>query len=243
MIKNRPGMRLTNAFDLFGKSYAVVRRNLNVYALVYAIPAAMMIAGTIQLIDNSQRDGWNWGNTFSSSVWGPNVGSDSSVETASTILAIVLFFGAIISYFLAIILNLRAAQGKTVTFSTVWSELWRNGLWFKLIGLALMTILILIVGFILLIIPGVILLWRLYLAPYILVDKQTTSMDALSISWNMTKGYAWPIYSIILFSVVLSLPSITPIVGGLISFVLGVAYAAAPALRYQEIKKPPSLLQ
>ena len=237
MAKDKSNKRLTNAFDLFGKSYAVVRRNLNVYALVYAIPAAMMVAGTIQLIDNSQRDGWNWENTFSSSVWGPNVGSDSSFETASAILAIVLFFGAIISYFLAVVLNLRAAQGKSVTFSGVWGELWRNGLWFKMIGLGLMTIFILVVGFVLLIIPGVILLWRLYLAPYILVDKQTTSMDALTISWNMTKGYAWPIYSIILFGVVLYLPSILPIVGGLLSFILGVAYAAAPALRYQEIKK------
>lgn len=234
MAKNISDKRLTNAFDLFGKSYAIVRRNLNTYALVYAIPAAMMIAGVIQLIDKSRGSGWSWGQAFSSSLWGP---TDSSFETASTILVIFLFFAAIISYFLAVILNLRAAQGKTVTFSAVWNELWRGGLWFKMIGLVLMTILILIVGFILLIIPGIILLWRLYLAPYILVDKQTTSMDALSESWNMTKGYAWPIYSIILFGLVLYLPSIIPVVGGLISFVLGVAYAAAPALRYQEIKK------
>src|SRR3989344_4054160 len=158
MTKNKSDKRLTNAFDLFGKSYAIVRRNLNVYALVFAIPAAMMIAGTIQLIDNSQRDGWNWGSAFSSSVWGPNVGSDSSFETASAILAIFLFFGAIISYFLAIILNLRAAQGKSVTFSGVWHELWRAGLWFKMIGLGLMSLLLWIVGFFLLIIPGVILL-------------------------------------------------------------------------------------
>lgn len=237
MIKNRSDKRLTNAFDLFGKSYAIVKSNLNTYALVYAIPAAMMIAGVIQLIDNNRSNGWNWGQAFSSSVWGPSGGSDSSFETASAILAIFLFFGAIISYFLAIILNLRAAQGKALAFRDVWNELWRAGLWFKMIGLGLLTILILIAGFILLIIPGIILLWRLYLAPYILVDKQTTSMDALTISWNMTKGYAWPIYSIILFSVLLSLPSILPIAGGLISFILGVAYAAAPAIRYQEIKK------
>ena len=53
----------------------------------------------------------------------------------------------------------------------------------------------------------------------------------------MTKGYAWPIYSILLFSFLLALPGIIPIVGGIISFALAVAYAAAPALRYQELKE------
>ena len=96
---------------------------------------------------------------------------------------------------------------------------------------------LLVVGFLLLIVPGVILLWRLFLAPYILVDKKTTIDEALSQSWKMSSGYAWPIYSILLFSFVLALPGIIPIVGSLISFALGVAYAAAPALRYQELKR------
>lgn len=229
--------QLTGAVDLFGKSYGVVRRNLDAYALIYAVPAAMVIAGVIQLIDDNQQRGWNWGHAFSSSFLGPNLGSDSSIQTTSAIFSVFLFFAAIISYFLATILNLRAAEGKTPTFLSVWSEFKQNWLWAKLLGLGILTILILVVGFLLLIIPGVIFVWRLFLAPYVLVDQKTSVMDALSQSWNMTKGYAWPVYSILLFSFVLALPGIIPIVGSLISFALGVAYAAAPALRYQELKK------
>ena len=224
---------LTSAIDLFGKSYNLVRKNLNTYALVYAVPAAMYIAGTIQLLDNNQPEEWDWTSVFGFSLLGP----DSSFEVGSAILAIVLLIASIISYFLATILNLRVAQVQKPTFRSLWNEFKNNWLWAKLMGLGILTILILVVGFVLLIIPGIILLWRLFLAPYILVDKKTDVMSALSDSWNMTKGYAWPIYSILLFSFVLSLTAIFPIVGGLMAFVLGTAYAVAPALRYQEIKK------
>jgi len=228
---------LTSAIDLFGKSYALVRKNLNTYALVYVIPAALVIAGVIQLLDNNQDDAWDWSSAFSSSVLGPNLGSDSSFATASTIFAIVLLVASIISYFLATILNLRVVQGQKQGFRSIWNEFQDNWLRARLVGLGILTILILIVGFVLLIIPGIILLWRLFLAPYILIDKKTDVMSSLADSWNMTKGYAWPVYSILLFSLALALTAIVPIVGGLISFVLGVAYAVAPALRYQEIKK------
>lgn len=224
---------LTSAVDLFGKSYGLVRQNLNTYALVYAVPAAMYIAGTIQLLDNDQTENWDWVSVFSFSLFGP----DSSFEAGSVIFAVVLFMASIISYFLATILNLRVAQAHEPAFRSLWQEFKDNWLWAKLAGLGIVTILILVVGFVLLIIPGIILLWRLFMAPYILIDKKTDVMDALADSWNMTKGYAWPVYSILLFSFVLSLTAIFPIVGGLIAFALSVAYAVAPALRYQEIKK------
>ncbi len=237
MAEQTSRANLNSAIDLFGKSYVLVRENLNVYTLVYAIPAAMVIAGVIQLIANNQRHGWSWGHAFSSSFLGPNIGSNSSVHTASAILTIVLLLGAVVSYFLAIVLNLRVAGGQTPTLRSIWDEVTQDWLWAKLLGLGILTVLVLLVGFILLIIPGVIFLWRLFLAPYVLVDRKTSIMDALSQSWNMTKGYAWPIYSILLFSFVLALTGIIPIVGSLIAFGLGVAYAAAPALRYQELKK------
>lgn len=237
MVKDDTETPLTSAVDLFGKSYALVRKNLNVYALVYAVPAAMVIAGVIQLIADNQRHGWDFGHAFTSSFLGPSISSDSPIHTASAILLVVLFLGAIVSYLLAVILNLRAAEGKKPTFSSIWDEVRQDWLWAKLLGLGFVTIMLLVAGFILIIVPGVVLLWRLFLAPYILVDKKTKVFDALSMSWNMTKGYAWPIYSIIMFSIVLSLTNIIPIIGNLIAFVLATAYAAAPALRYQELKK------
>ena len=227
---------LTNAIDLFGKSYGVVKRNLNVYALIYAIPAVLAIAAVIQVVDDSQRNSWSWGQVLKSSVLGPDWGK-GNVSGISTSLAVVLGIAVIIASLMATILNLRAAEAKAPTLGSIWQEFRQHWLWAKLAGLAIMTGLITLVGFILLIVPGVILLWRLFLAPYILIDKKTGVIEALNQSWNMTKGYAWPIYSIILFTIVLALTNIIPFVGGLVAFVLATAYTAAPALRYQELKK------
>lgn len=237
MVKNASRPTLTSAFDLFGKSYVLVRKNLNVYGLVYAIPAAMMIAGVIQLIVDNQKNGWEWGHAFSSSLLGPNLGSDSSVQTASIIITVVLLLGSTVSYLLATVLNLRAAQGKKPTLGSIWNEIIEGWLWAKLLGLGIVTVMLLVVGFVLLIVPGVIMLWRLFLAPYILIDQRTTIDEALIKSWKMSSGYAWPIYSIILFSILLSVTNVVPIIGGLIAFALTTAYAATPALRYQELKK------
>lgn len=237
MEKNNDKVYLTSAIGLFGKSYALVRKNLNSYAIVYAIPAAITIAAVIQLIADSQQTGWNWGQAFSSSIYGPDIGSDTTIHGFGAALGVFLFFGWIVSYLLAVILNLRASEEKNPTFASTWSELWKNWLWLKMIGLFILSTLITIAGLILLVVPGVILLWRLFLAPYILIDKKTKVMDALSQSWGMTKGYAWPIYSVILLGFILSLSGVIPIVGRLVAFLFSLAYAAAPALRYQEIKK------
>ena len=96
-MEEKMNAQLTSAVDLFGKSYEIVKRNLNTYGLVYAIPAALVIASVIQLVADNQRHGWNWGHAFRSSLLGPNLGSDSSLHTASAILSIVVVVGAVIS--------------------------------------------------------------------------------------------------------------------------------------------------
>jgi len=229
--------RLPSAIDLFSKSLAVVKSNLNTYLLIYAIPAALMVAGVVQIISDSNRRGWTWSHVFSSSIFGPSWGSDASVHTTGAVLSLLLLLAAFISYFLAIILNLRAAEGRAPTFSGVWKEYFQNWLWLKLTGLLIVVAVLELVGLLLLIVPGVILAWRLFLAPYILIDQKTGVFEAISKSWKMTKGYADAIYGVILISLVLSLTGIIPVIGSLISFALGVCYAAAPALRYLEIKK------
>ena len=100
-----------------------------------------------------------------------------------------------------------------------------------------MVALALIAGFIALIIPGVILIWRLFFVPFVLIDQKTTIEGAFRRSWRMTRGYAWPIYSVILVTVLLSITNVLPIFGPLIAFILTSIYLVAPALRYTELKK------
>lgn len=70
------------------------------------------------------------------------------------------------------------------------------------------------VGFILLIIPGIYLAVRLQLTPYFLIDKKVNPFEAISLSWNKSRGNFW---SLFLFDLAMGLLNI----GGAILLGLG----------------------
>jgi len=53
-----------------------------------------------------------------------------------------------------------------------------------------------IVGFILLVIPGIIFLCKLAFIPYLVVDRRMPVIEAVKESWRMTNGHAWTVFFI-----------------------------------------------
>ena len=87
-------------------------------------------------------------------------------------------------------------------------------------------------GLILLIIPGILIAMKFSMTNYILVDNPKMSgTEALSRSWDMTKGHMGKIFGIIGVSVLMLLPVIT-IVGIIATVILLVLYAAAMPVLY-----------
>lgn len=74
------------------------------------------------------------------------------------------------------------------------------------------------VGFILLIIPGIILYIRLQFITYLIVEKNLGPMDALKRSWAITRGQGWKLF---LFMLVCGLIFVL----GLIALVIGLFWA------------------
>jgi uncharacterized membrane protein len=56
-------------------------------------------------------------------------------------------------------------------------------------------------GFLFLIIPGIIFSCKLAFVPFIVVDKKMSAMDAIKESWDMTRGYAFMVFLIGLLSI------------------------------------------
>jgi uncharacterized membrane protein len=75
------------------------------------------------------------------------------------------------------------------------------------------------IGVMLLIVPGIVFACKLAFVPYLVIDKNMKAMDALKTSWNMTDGYAMNIFLIGLLAIFIS-------IGGLIVFFVGVIIAA-----------------
>jgi len=84
---------------------------------------------------------------------------------------------------------------------------------------ALLTNIIIGIGVMMLIIPGIIFACKLAFVPYLVIDKKMDAIKALQTSWQMTDGYAMNIF-------VMGLLAIFIAIGGFIAFVVGVIVAA-----------------
>lgn len=217
--------------QLFKESSEAVRRNLGLFVYLSAI-AIVDLAWQIGTNIKDKTHGSPWGSIISNSFTGSH---GDGLNAGSGFLFVILFIIGIALSLMAVILAVRAAQQKTVRFEDVWTDFKR--LWLRLIGVEILSILLIGFSFILLIIPGIFVLPRLILAPYLLVDQDVGVMEALNRSWDMTKGYFGAIWLVVLFGLVLSLPNVIPIVGPIAAFILGLLYAVAMPLRYFEIKR------
>jgi hypothetical protein len=92
---------------------------------------------------------------------------------------------------------------------------------------SLISVVVVLFGFMLLIVPGVILTLRLRFFPYYIIDKNNGAIESLKASWHATKGLEWEILGLIIVSGVLA--AFIPVLGIPVScFMLAFAYRVLP---------------
>ena len=227
--KNSP--KLTGALDLFPKSAKIVQNNLGTFAIIYIIPLLSNL-GSLRGGGRVNKDRWsNFADNFSS-LPGYAMGSLIGFGLVMFLLfAFVYLFVNAMKYSL----ELESANGKKPKLEQLWP--YAKKYWLKLFGLMIVVGVFVVVGFLLLIVPGVIALRRYFLSPYVMIDKKLSIPDAMRESARISKPYSSSIYSIIGVMILITLPSVIPVFGWAITFVLTFLYSVAPALRYQELKK------
>lgn len=97
----------------------------------------------------------------------------------------------------------------------------------------LITVALVIMGFILLIIPGIIILCRLVFVSYLVMDKGLEPIRAIEESWKMTRGHGWTIFGLAIISFLI-------FIAGLILLFVGIFFSlmlihASFATLYQAI--------
>jgi hypothetical protein len=124
---------------------------------------------------------------------GGNEGAGRGLSTLYQVLVgTPISFGAAYAW-------LRAVRGQKPHVSDLFVPFQRNYVGCVIAGLLLEVILI--VGFILLIIPGIILGVRLCFVPFLVVDEGLGPVQALQESWNRTSGYGWTIFGAALLGI------------------------------------------
>ena len=107
---------------------------------------------------------------------------------------------------------LKAARGDKVEVQDVFEAFknyWNAVLAYIIVGV------IIFIGLLFLIVPGVMLACKLAFTPYLVVDKKMEVFEAVRTSWNMTNGHALEVFLIGLLGILIC-------IAGLICFLVGI---------------------
>lgn len=161
-------------------------------------------------------------------------GSDDRplISLVFTVLAIIGSLGIVQA-------TLAAVRSQETGLGSAFKKTLNPMLLLKFIGLWILVLLSIIGGLILLIVPGLIILARLTLAEYYLVDKNMGIIEAYKASWAATKGHALKVWGIIGATIAMMLLMLT-IIGIPFSIYFLVMYGAAYAVFYEFILKQQS---
>jgi len=107
---------------------------------------------------------------------------------------------------------LKAARGDKLEIKNMF-EAFRN--YWNVVLANLLVGAIFVVGFILLIIPGIIFACKLVFTPYLVVDRKMEVIEAVKESWRMTNGHAWKVFGMGLLAILIC-------IAGLICFGVGI---------------------
>ena len=83
------------------------------------------------------------------------------------------------------------------------------------------------IGFVLLIVPGIIFACKLAFTPYLVVDREMPVIDAIQESWRMTTGHAWKVFLIGLLAIPIFLAGLMCCIVGVIPAVMWCKLASA----------------
>jgi hypothetical protein len=167
-------------------------------------------------------------------------------DTIVTGIALVLATVAQIIIGMGIVkLSLKAAMGLPIAFDDIFSV---SHLFFSYIGAALLYGLIVLGGFLLLIVPGIIWLITYWLFQYALVDKELGALAALAEAKRISKSVKLPLFIFMVVTGALNLAGAVLLIVGLVitipvtalatAHVYGILQKQNSAKEPEEVKKP-----
>lgn len=230
-------LHLPSAFDLFTPSKELVLNNLWIFGPLYAVPLIFWIHSWIwSPLPNQHVGWWDHAGGYSSGWPGgpiPTYSTFAFVGFSLLWLAIVVVIGTIVQI-MSQAAQLDAAEGRHLDFANLWRVVRELG--WRLLGLYIVIGVVVLVGLILLIVPGLIMIRRYFLAPYVMIDKKLGIRESMERSAELSKLNTGSVWGVIGVMFLIGLINIVPIIGGLASFIFGSLYSIAPALRYFQLK-------
>lgn len=182
----------------FEKGWKLLWGNFGIILLVWIV--STLISVSVSLVSGFLPDS---GSTGTAIFWG-------------IVLFIFNFFIAYPVQIGVIYFMIKIARGDNAELKDIFEAFNHYGsalLMMILLGL------IIGIGFLLLIIPGIILGLRLYYTPFILIDQKLGAVDAIKASWEMTRGHGGQVFLMFLLGIPI-------MIGGMIALIIGIIPAS-----------------
>jgi len=229
---------LPSAFDLFKPSKELVLKNIWIFGPLYAVPFIFWIHSWIwSPLPTEKIAWWRHADGFSSGWSGAPLPTYSIFLLLGFSLLWLFIIGVIgtVAQIMSQSAQLEAAEDKPLNFGKLWNAVKELGV--RMLGLYIVTAVVVVIGLFLLVIPGLIMLRRYFLASYVMLDKKKGIRESMNISADLSKRNTGSVWGVVGVMFLIGMLNIIPIIGGLLSFVVGGLYSVAPALRYQQLKK------
>lgn len=127
---------------------------------------------------------------------------------------------------------LKAVRGEHIEIRDMFSVFQKN-YWNAVIANIVVGVIVGL-GIVMLIVPGIIFACRLAFVPYLVIDREMDVMDALRASWDMTRGYGWQIFFMGFLAIFIVIAGLIVLLVGV--FVSGMWIAASFASIYHAVE-------
>lgn len=214
--KKQISKALPDAFSLFMPSWRAFRLNIDAFVMQFLFPVGLLLL-TVLL-------------------------AGVATDADSAAVNILVLCAAIVTGVVCVIVaaSLTVTQLKSAADTKLsFEQAVRQGLgyFWRLLGLFILSAILICVGFLLLIVPGLFALQRLLLAPYFLVDKNIGVIEAMRRSNAAAKKYSGAVWGVVGILIAINLLGLIPVVGWIVGTALSIMYLCAPALRYMQIAR------
>lgn len=125
-------------------------------------------------------------------------------------------------------LSLKASSN---TSAVKFEDLWHPKPFWKYLAAAMLTGLVVVIGFIFLIVPGVLLALMLMFVKFLVIDRNLGPIEAIKESARVTKGYKWKLFVLLLLIVLINIVGFFLLFIGLLVSIPVSALAVAHAYR------------
>jgi uncharacterized membrane protein len=129
----------------------------------------------------------------------PEIGPDGQVipPPITTMHVIVSIASLVVSILVAIGLTTFSLRAHDNIESVQIADLWNPAPFWRFLAAHILTAIVVTLGFIAFIVPGVILATGLGFVPYLVIERGLGPIEAMKESWRITKGHKWQLFLLI----------------------------------------------